>query len=120
MADTLVVKVTAGAEAPERCNQALTVAAAACTAGATVQVWLTGEAAWFAVPGRAGQIRLEHATPLEDLLDLVLAEGSVLVCTQCAARRGLEEGDLLPGVRIGGASGFVEAVLKDGTQALVY
>jgi predicted peroxiredoxin len=44
----------------------------------------------------------------------------VLVCTQCAARRGLTADDLLPGVRIAGAAGFVEMVLVDGTQALVY
>ena len=49
----LVVKVTCGAEDPERCNQAFTVAATAVAAGADVGLWLTGEAAWFAVPGRA-------------------------------------------------------------------
>ena len=53
MARTLVVKVTCGAEDPERCNQAFTVAAAAVASGADVSLWLTGEAAWFAVPGRA-------------------------------------------------------------------
>jgi predicted peroxiredoxin len=120
MADMLVVKVTVGAEAAERCNQALTVAAAGCAAGVSVQLWLAGEAAWLAVPGRAAEVQLAHATPLPDLLELVLAEGSVTVCTQCATRRGLTQADLLPGVTIGGAAGFVEAVLKDGVQALVY
>ena len=120
MAEALVVKVTAGAESPERCNQAFTVAAAGCTAGVDVQLWLTGEAAWFALPGRAASLQLEHATPLPELLEVVLGSGSVVLCTQCAARRGIGPDDVLPGVRIGGAAGFVEAVLRDGVQALVY
>lgn len=115
----LVVKVTCGVEAPERCNQGFTVAATAAAAGARVSLWLTGEAAWLAVPGRA-DLDLPLATPLADLLDGVLALGSVTVCGQCAARRELTEADLLPGVRIAGAAGFVEEVLVEGVQALVY
>lgn len=116
----LVVKVTAGAEAPERCNQGFTVAAAAVAAGASVRLWLTGDATWLAVPGRAGQLVLPHATALDRLLAVVLASGEVTVCSQCAARRSLTEADLVPGVRIQGAASFVEAVLRPGVQALVY
>jgi predicted peroxiredoxin len=120
VANTLVIKVTAGTDAPERSNQAFTVAAAACAAGATVELWLTGEAAWFAVPGRAAELVLEHAAALPDLLEVILAAGTVTVCTQCAARRAITQDDLLPGIRIAGAASFVEAVLKPETQALVY
>jgi predicted peroxiredoxin len=42
------------------------------------------------------------------------------VCTQCAARRNLTQVDLLPGVRIAGSTSFVEEILRDGTQAIVY
>jgi predicted peroxiredoxin len=63
---------------------------------------------------------LEHATPLPDLLDAVLAAGTVTVCTQCAARRGLTEADLLPGVRLAGSAVFVEEALDDAARALVY
>jgi predicted peroxiredoxin len=116
----LVIKVTAGAEDAERCNQAFTVAAAATAAGAEVSLWLTGESAWFGVPGRAEQFSLPFATPLADLLALVLADGSVTVCTQCAARRGIGEADVIPGVQIKGAAVFTEEILVDGVQALVY
>jgi predicted peroxiredoxin len=120
VADHLVIKVTAGTDGPERSNQAFTVAAAACAAGVQVELWLTGEAAWFALPGRAADLRLEHATPLPDLLEVILTAGTVTVCTQCAARRGITAEGLLPGIRIAGAASFVEAVMRDGTQALVY
>jgi predicted peroxiredoxin len=120
MTRTLVVKVTAGADEPERCNQGFTVAAAAVAAGAQVSLWLTGEAAWFAVPGKAEEFTLPLATPLADLLAVVREAGTVTLCTQCAARRDLTETDLLPGIRIAGSAGFVEESLADGAQALVY
>jgi predicted peroxiredoxin len=116
----LVVKVTCGAEDAERCNQAFTVAAAAVATGADVGLWLTGEAAWFAVPGRAEAFDLPLAAPLADLLAAVVAGGQVTVCTQCALRRGIVEADLLPGLRIAGAATFTEEVLAEGVQALVY
>jgi predicted peroxiredoxin len=115
----LVIKVTAGTEDAERANQALTVAATAVAAGAQVSLWLTGEASWFAVPGRAS-LDLPSATPVSDLLTTVLTGGQVTLCTQCAARRGLVEADLVEGIRIAGAAAFVEEALVDGVQALVY
>ncbi|MDG4833655.1 DsrE family protein [Solwaraspora sp. WMMD1047] len=120
MARTLVVKATAGSDAPERCAQAFTVAATAVAAGADVSLWLTGESSWFALPGRAAEFDLPHSAPLADLLDAVLAAGRVTVCTQCAARREITAADVLPGVRIAGAAAFVEETLADGVQALVY
>ena len=116
----LVVKVTAGADDPERCAQAFTVASVAVAAGAEVSLWLTGEASWFALPGRAAGFELAGSAPLPDLLATVLAEGSVYLCTQCAARRAIGPADLVEGVEIAGAAGFVESVLREDTQALVY
>lgn len=120
MARDLVVKVTCGVEAPERCNQGFTVAATAAAAGAEVSLWLTGEAVWLAVPGRAEDLDLPHATPVGELLSAVLAAGTVTVCSQCAARRGLTEEGLVPGVRIAGAAVFVDEITRNDTQALVY
>jgi predicted peroxiredoxin len=117
---SLVIKCTAGADEPERCNQAFTVAAAGVAAGAEVSLWLTGDAAWFAVPGRAEAFVLDLATPLAELRDIVLAGGSLTVCSQCAQRRGLVEGDLVSGARVAGAAAFTEQALGDEAQALVY
>lgn len=116
----LVVKCTSGEDAPERCSQAFTVAATALATGAAVSLWLTGEAVWMAVAGRAEAFALPHSAPLADLRDAVLAGGMLTVCTQCAARRDLGADDLLPGVRIAGSASFVDEVLRDGAQALVY
>lgn len=105
---------------PEPCAQAFTVAATAVAAGAAVSLWLTGDATYMAVAGRAEAFVLPHSAPLADLRDSVLAGGTLTVCTQCATRRGLTQADLLPGVRLAGAATFVDEVLAEGAQALVY
>jgi predicted peroxiredoxin len=121
MADrSLVIKVTAGKDDPERCNQAFTVAAAAVASGVPVSLWLTGESAWFGLPGRAEDFSLPHAAPLADLLAGVLAAGTVTVCTQCAARRDIQPEDLIGGIRIAGAATFVAEIMTGSAQALVY
>jgi predicted peroxiredoxin len=117
---TLVVKVTVGVEQPERCSQAFTVAATAVAAGVPVSLWLTGESAWFALPGRAAGFSLQGSAPLEDLLGAVLAQGQVTLCTQCAARRSITADAVLPGIRIAGAAAFVAEVTADSAQGLVY
>lgn len=117
---SLVIKCTAGPDDAERCNQAFTVASAAIAAGAEVTLWLTGEATWLAVPGRAEEFVLELAGSVAESRDLVLEQGALIVCSQCAARRGLTEADLVAGAQIAGAVVFTEQVLREGVQALVY
>ncbi|MFB7917935.1 DsrE family protein [Streptomyces sp. NPDC056061] len=120
MSKKLVIKVTAGADSPERCSQAFTVAAVAVASGVEVSLWLTGESSWFALPGRAAEFDLPHAAPLPDLVEAILAAGRITLCTQCAARRDITEQDVLEGVRIAGAQVFVSEIMADDVQALVY
>jgi predicted peroxiredoxin len=120
MSRSLVVKVTAGADAPERCSQAFTVAAVAAASGVPVSLWLTGESAWFALPGRAAEFSLPHAEPLPNLMDAILTSGHITLCSQCAARREITSDDVLPGIRIAGATVFVTECLGTDVQALVY
>jgi predicted peroxiredoxin len=120
MPRSLVVKATAGADAPERCAQAFTVAATAVASGVPTSLWLTGESTWLALPGRAAEFELAESAPLDQLLATVLEAGTATVCTQCAARRSITGESVLPRVRIAGAAVFVQEVMADGAQALVY
>ncbi len=117
---SLVVKATAGLDAPERCSQAFTVAAVGAASGVSVSLWLTGESAWFALPGRAAEFELPEAAPLPDLLSTVIEAGTVTVCSQCAARRDITADGVLEGVRIAGAQVFVQEVMAPGARSLVY
>jgi len=116
----LVIKSGAGLDDAERCVQAFTVAATAVTMGASVSMWLMGEAVHLAVPGVAATLDLPGAPSLADLLETVLTGGSLTVCTQCAARRGLTPDDFVAGTRVAGAATYVEEVLAEGAQALIY
>jgi len=116
----LVVKVMAGSDDPERCAQAFTVASTALASGAEVSLWLTGEAAWFALPGKCEEFELPHSAKLADLRDAILAGGKITLCTQCAVRRGINDGDQISGIVIAGAASFVEEILQPNVQALVY
>src|SRR3954466_6193355 len=120
MARLLVVKATAGADAPERCSQAFTVASTAAASGIDVSFWMTGESTWFALPDRAAEFELPHAAPLPELLGILLETGRVTACTQCAARRGITPEDVLPGIRIAGAAAFLQEIMRDGAQATGY
>ena len=115
---SLVVKLTAGADAPERCMQGLTVSSVAVASGSAVSLWLTGESVWLSTP--EGELQIPESAPASQLVEAVLAGGRVTVCTQCAARRNLAEADLRPGITIAGAASFVAEALADDVQALVY
>src|SRR5262249_3541053 len=119
VARNLVIKVTAGKGEPERGDQAFTGACTASPRGGPVSLWLTGEAAWFGLPGRADDFSLPHAAPLADLLASVLALGTVTICSQCAARRDITPQAVIPGVRIAGSATFVAEVIADDVRALV-
>ena len=109
-----------GAQDPERTSQAFTVAATALISGFEVSLWLTSDATRFALPGVAESFELAHSAPLHELRDAILQSGSITVCTQCAARRDIAESDLIPGIAIKGSTSFVEEIMQEGVQALVY
>ena len=116
----LVIKVLSGFSDPERTVQAFTVAASAVASGVHVSLWLTSEASDFALPDKAAQLVLPHAAPLDELLHSILENGTVTLCTQCAKRRGISEIDVIEGIKIKGAASFVEEIMEEGVQALVY
>ena len=116
----LVIKLTAGLEAPERVSQAFSVASAALASGVNVSFWLTGDAAYFAVPGKAAEFELPHAANLSDQLASLVSGARVVLCSQCAVRRNINDGDQIKGIVIEGAASFVEEITRESTQALVY
>jgi predicted peroxiredoxin len=116
----LVVTSMAGTNDPERAVQAFTVAATALASGFEVSLWLTSEASYFALPGNAEGFELSHSAPLHELRDAILRSGTITLCTQCAARRNIAESDLIPGITIKGSTSFVEEIMQDGVQALIY
>lgn len=116
----LVIKLASGVEDAERVAQAFSVASTALAAGIDVSFWLAGEASWLALPGKAEGFSLAHSAPLHELLATLVSNATVTLCTQCAVRRNISDGDQIPGIRIAGSATFVEEITNESTQALVY
>lgn len=116
----LVIKLATGVIDAERVAQAFSVASTALAAGVNVSFWLAGDAAWLSLPGKAEEFSLPHSAPLHEMLASLIADATVTLCTQCAVRRNIKDGDQISGIRIAGSATFVEEITNEATQALVY
>lgn len=116
----LVVKATHAADEPERANLACNVAMAGIAGGAEVHLFLAVEGVRLALPTIGAAIQVDQAPPIADLLDGIYDGGRVVVCTPCAARRGLAPEDFREGTEMGGAAAFVEMAMRSEATALVY
>lgn len=116
----LVVKATHAQDDPERAHLACTVATVALASGVAVHVFLAVEGVRLALPQGAEGVDVAEGPPLQSLVDALYAGAEVAVCTPCALRRGLAEGDFRPGTVMAGAARFVELATAPGATALVY
>ncbi|CAN5810469.1 MAG: DsrE family protein [Actinomycetota bacterium] len=120
MATSLVVKVTHALDDPERAHIGCNVAAVALASGLQVHVFLAVEGVRLAQPDVPGRLQLADAPPIAELLDALYAAATITVCTPCASRRGLAEGDFRAGTQLAGSARFVELATADAATALVY
>lgn len=120
MQRSLVVKVTAGLDDPERAHIGCNVAVVALASGLDAHLVLAIDGVHLARPGVAEQLELAEAPPLAELLEALYAGGTVMVCTPCALRRGLGEDDFREGTILAGSVRFVELATAEGATAVVY
>jgi predicted peroxiredoxin len=120
MAETtrdLVVVITHGAD-HELSSVAFTIANGGLTAGLRVSVFLTSAAVDLV---RKRAIDMTQVSPLEPLAsmvkDFVARGGQLWACTPCVKARGYEQGNLIDGVEITGAS-KVHELIKAGAATL--
>jgi predicted peroxiredoxin len=107
MADNgkVVINLATGLEDPERVLVAFLVGEAALQQGKQVTMFLTKEAVRLAIPGVAVGIACEGCPNLT-LLTQQYADGGgeLLVCPICFNARQLDDSNLVPHARLGGAT----------------
>ena len=117
--DKLVVLVTKGIES-EVSSVAFTIANGGLSAGLKVFVFLTSTAIDLV---RKGGQRMTEVAPLQPLAALIedfqQRGGTIWACPPCVQSRGYEQGDLMDGVIIVGASAM-HAEIKAGAATLSF
>jgi predicted peroxiredoxin len=116
----VVINLATGLEDSERVTVALLVGGAAAAAGKPVTMFLTKEAVRLAVPGVAEGVACDGCPPIPTLvLQYADAGGELLVCPICWNSRKLQDADLVPNARLGGATPLWEWI-GDGATVFSY
>jgi predicted peroxiredoxin len=123
MADTarVVINLATGLEDGERMTVALLIAGAAVDQGRQVTMFLTKEAVRLALPGYAQATACDGCPPVARLLEqFTEGGGQLLVCPVCFNARKLDEGDLTPNARLGGATPLWDWIGGDHATVFSY
>jgi len=111
VAGKVVINLATGLEDSERVMIAFLVGGAALQQGRQVTMFLTKEAVRVALDSYAVGTACDGCPPIETLLSQYLeGGGELLVCPICFNARRLDEGSLVSGARIGGATPLWEWV----------
>ena len=118
-AGELVVVMTHGAD-HELSSVAFTIANGGITSGLKVSIFLTSAAVDLVRKRAIGNLVVHPLEPLASMVKDFLARGGQLwACTPCVKARGYEQGDLIEGVEITGASKMHE-LIKAGAATLSF
>lgn len=116
----LVINLTHSTDDVDRCSVAIVVAGASVASGQETTVFLSSEGVSLAKSGVADDLHEEGFAPLSELVgNYVAGGGKFLVCSPCAKKRGIGEGDLIDGATIVGGATLV-ALLADGAASLSF
>ena len=116
----VVINLATGLEDSERVTVALLVGGAAAAAGKPVTMFLTKEAVRLAVPGVAEGVACDGCPPIPTHVQQYAdAGGELLVCPICWNSRKLQDADLVPNARLGGATPLWEWI-GDGATVFSY
>jgi predicted peroxiredoxin len=119
-ANKVVLNLATGLEDAERVTVALLVATAALDKGKPVAMFLTKEAVRLGLPGHAEGVACDGCPPLPRLFEQFAAGGGeLLVCPICFNARKLDESQLVPNARLGGATPLWEWI-GDGATVFSY
>ena len=122
MAETnkVVINLATGLEDAERVLIAFLVGGAALEQGKQVAMFLTKDAVRLGLPGHAEGVACDGCPPIERLFEqFESGGGELLVCPICFNARKLDESDLVPNARLGGATPLWEWI-GDGATVFSY
>ena len=116
----VIVGCSHGEEDPDRVAVAYLTAGAALDQGKDVVMWLTVEGVRLAVGNYADRIRAGQDPPVERLHRQFIEKGGrFYVCPICFNERALDQGELVQGAELKGATPLMEFA-GDGAMTFTY
>ena len=120
MAGQFCVNLTHAGDDPDRATVAFVLANAALGSEKDTVVFLSTEGVHLSQRGYADDIHEDGFMPLKDLMDnYAAAGGTILVCSPCFNKRGLDPEGLVDGAKIVGGAVLVE-FLSGGAPSLSF
>src|SRR5436190_21401032 len=111
----VVVNLATGLDDGERVTVALLVGGAALEQGRQVTMFLTKEAVRLALPGYGEAVACDGCPPLARLVQQYAdGGGRLLVCPICFNSRNLDQEQIAPNAKLGGATPLWEWIGDDG------
>jgi uncharacterized protein len=118
--DRVIVGCSHGEEDPDRVVVAYLTAGAALDKGKDVVMWLTADGVRLALRGYADRIRVGMEPPVERVhAQFVEKGGRFYVCPVCFGERDLDEGELVEGAELKGATPLMEFA-AEGAMTFTY
>lgn len=119
--DRVVINLATGLEDAERVTVAFLVGGAAVERGRDVAMFLTKEAVRLALPGYAEVVACDGCPPLARLVEQYAeGGGDLIVCPICFNARKLDQAELVPNARLGGATPLWEWIGDGGATVFSY
>ena len=121
MPNKVVINLATGLEDGERVTVAFLVGGAALEQGKQVTMFLTKEAVRLGLPGYAESIACDGCPPIPRLCEQFAdGGGQLLVCPVCFNARKLDESELIPNARLGGATPLWEWIGDEHATVFSY
>lgn len=120
MNNKFIVSLACAKEDPDRATVAFVVANAALGSDQNTVVFLSTEAVRLAQKGYADDVAEDGFSRLTDLMtSFAEAGGQIYVCAPCFKKRGLDDGNLVPGAAVVGGAKLVE-FMAGGAPSVSY
>ena len=120
MAGRFCVTLRHAGDDPDAATMAFITASAAVASEKETLVFLTLDGVHLSQKGFAGTVKEPGLPPLGEVMEKYLAAGGrILACGTCVKKRGLDGGNLAPGVAVAGAPALV-AFLSGGTPSVSF
>lgn len=120
MAGKFCISLTCAKDDADRATVAFVVANAALGCEQDTMVFLSTEGVRLAVEGYADDVHEDGFAPLKELMsNFVAGGGTILVCSPCFNKRGLDPASIVEGATIVGGAKLVE-FLASGAPCVSY